>query len=119
MLVEAQQKYGRLVQMENQQRCSPHSIEIVEKIHGGLIGRPYLAKAWYSNVRKSIGTGKEAPVPAQLDWELWQGPAPRRPYKDNGHPYNWHGFRNYATGATRDILKARNECLYTALSAGL
>jgi predicted dehydrogenase len=49
MLVQAQQKYGKLVQMGNQQRSSPHSIEIVEKIHGGIIGRPYLAKAWYSN----------------------------------------------------------------------
>jgi predicted dehydrogenase len=100
MLVEAQQKYGKLVQMGTQQRSSPHSMEIVEKIHGGVIGRPYLAKAWYSNVRKSIGTGKEAPVPAQLDWDLWQGPAPRRPYRDNVHPYNWHWFRNYGTGET-------------------
>jgi predicted dehydrogenase len=98
MLVAAQQKYGKLVQMGTQQRSSPHSIEIVEKIHGGIIGRPYLAKAWYSNVRKSIGTGKDAPVPAQLDWDLWQGPAPRRPYRDNVHPYNWHWFRNYGTG---------------------
>ena len=80
MLVRAQQKYGKLVQMGNQQRSSPHSIEIVGKIHDGMIGKPYFAKAWYSNARKSIGTGKEAPVPAQLDWDLWQGPVPRRPY---------------------------------------
>jgi predicted dehydrogenase len=100
MLVEAQQKYGKLVQMGTQQRSSPHTIEVVEKIHGGAIGRPYLAKAWYSNVRKSIGTGKEVPVPAQLDWDLWQGPAPRRPYKDNLQPYNWHWFRIYGTGET-------------------
>ena len=100
MLVQAQQNYGKLVQMGTQQRSSPHTIEIVEKIHGGIIGRPYLAKAWYSNVRKSIGTGKEVPVPPQLDWDLWQGPAPRRPYTDNVHPYNWHWFRNYGTGET-------------------
>src|ERR1700682_158379 len=81
MLVQAQQKYRRLVQMGTQQRSSPHTIEIVEKIHQGIIGRPYFAKAWYSNVRKSIGTGKEVPVPEQLDWDLWQGPAPRCPYK--------------------------------------
>ena len=78
LLVEAQQKYGKLVQMGTQQRSSPHTIEIVDKIHNGLIGRAYYAKAWYSNVRKSIGIGKEAPVPPQLDWDLWQGPAPRQ-----------------------------------------
>jgi predicted dehydrogenase len=100
MLVQAQEKYGKLVQMGTQQRSSPHTIEVIEKIREGIIGRPYLAKAWYSNVRKSIGTGKEVPVPAQLDWDLWQGPAPRRPYRDNVHPYNWHWFRNYGTGET-------------------
>jgi predicted dehydrogenase len=99
-LVQAQQKYGKVVQMGTQQRSSPHTIEIVEKIHGGLIGRPYLAKAWYSNVRKSIGMGKEVPVPSRLDWDLWQGPVPRRPYQDNLHPYNWHWFRLYGTGET-------------------
>jgi predicted dehydrogenase len=98
LLVEAQKKYGKVVQMGTQQRSSPHSIEIVEKIHGGLIGRAYYAKAWYSNTRKTIGTGKPAPVPPQLDWDLWQGPAPRRPYTDNVQPYNWHWFRIYGTG---------------------
>jgi len=100
MLIRAQQKYQKLVQMGTQQRSSPHTIEIVQKIHSGLIGRPYYAKAWYVNVRKSIGIGKEVPVPPQLDWDLWQGPAPRRPYKDNVHPYNWHWFRIYGTGET-------------------
>jgi predicted dehydrogenase len=98
MLVQAQKKYQKLVQMGTQQRSSPHTIEIIEKIHSGLIGQPYFAKAWYSNVRKSIGTGKAAPVPPQLDWDLWQGPAPRRPYTDNVQPYNWHWFRIYGTG---------------------
>src|SRR6266478_3411335 len=55
MLVEAQQKYGKLVQMGTQQRSSPHTIEVVEKIREGVIGRPYFAKAWYCNVRKAIG----------------------------------------------------------------
>jgi predicted dehydrogenase len=100
LLVEAQQKYGKLVQMGTQQRSSHHTIEAIEKIRSGAIGRPYFAKAWYSNVRKSIGTGKEIPVPPQLDWNLWQGPAPRRPYRDNVHPYNWHWFRIYGTGET-------------------
>jgi predicted dehydrogenase len=98
LLVEAQRKYGKLVQMGNQQRSSAHTIEVIQKIREGVIGRPYLANAWYCNVRKSIGIGKEAPVPPQLDWDLWQGPAPRRPYKDNVQPYNWHWFKIYGTG---------------------
>ncbi len=100
LLVRAQQKYGKLVQMGTQQRSSPHTIDIVSKIHSGLIGRAYFAKAWYNNTRKSIGVGKDAPVPPTLDWDLWQGPAPRRAYKDNVQPYNWHWFRIWGTGET-------------------
>lgn len=98
MLVAAQKKTGKLVQQGSQQRSSPHTIEIVKRIHDGEIGRAYYAKAWYSNVRKSIGYGKPAPVPATLDWDLWQGPAPRQQYKDNVQPYNWHWFRTWGTG---------------------
>ena len=100
MLVQAQKKHGKLVQMGTQQRSSPHTIEIVDRIHNGEIGRAYMAKAWYVNVRKSIGVGKEAPVPPQLNWDLWQGPAPRRAYTDNIQPYNWHWFKVYGTGET-------------------
>jgi predicted dehydrogenase len=98
MLLRAVEKYKKVVQMGTQQRSSPHTIEIVGKIHDGIIGRAYFAKSWYTNVRKSIGIGKEAPVPPQLDWDMWQGPAPRQAYRDNVQPYNWHWFRTYGTG---------------------
>ena len=98
MLVAARDKYKKLVQMGNQRRSSVGTTEAIAKIKDGIIGRPYYAKAWYSNTRKSIGTGKEVAVPPQLDWDLWQGPAPRGPYRDNVHPYNWHWFRIYGTG---------------------
>ena len=98
LLVQAQQKYQKHVQQGTQQRSCRLTIEAIDKIHNGLIGRAYFAKGWYGNVRKSIGTGKEAPVPPEFDWDLWQGPAPRRPYKDNIHPYNWHWFRHWGTG---------------------
>ncbi|MGA8160223.1 MAG: Gfo/Idh/MocA family oxidoreductase, partial [Acidobacteriaceae bacterium] len=100
LLVAAQKKYGKLVQMGTQQRSSPHTIEIVQRIHDGLIGRAYYAMAWYDNTRKSIGTGQEVPVPSTLDWDLWQGPAPRRPYHNNVQLYNWHWFRIWGTGET-------------------
>jgi len=100
MLVAARDKYKKLVQMGSQQRSSPHTIEVVQKVKEGAIGRPYYAKAWYSNTRKSIGEGKPVPVPATLDWDLWQGPAPRKPYMSNYHPYNWHWFWNWGTGET-------------------
>jgi predicted dehydrogenase len=98
LLVQAQQKYQKHVQQGTQQRSCTRTIEAVDKIRNGLIGRPYFAKGWYMNSRKSIGTGKEAPVPPQLDWDLWQGPAPRKPYMDNIHPYNWHWFKHWGTG---------------------
>lgn len=98
LLVEAQKKYGKKVQMGTQRRSSPVYIDVIKKIHDGLVGRAYYGKAWYSNTRKSIGVGKVVPVPAVLDWDLWQGPAPRQPYKDNVQPYNWHWFRIWGTG---------------------
>jgi predicted dehydrogenase len=98
LLVAAQRKYQRAVQMGTQQRSAPRSIELVQAIQEGLIGRPYLARAWYANTRGTIGRGKEAPVPATLDYELWQGPAPRTPYRDNVIHYNWHWFHRWGTG---------------------
>jgi predicted dehydrogenase len=98
LLVAAQARANRVVQMGNQQRSAPRSIEAIAAIHGGAIGRPYLARAWYANTRGSIGVGKPAPVPQWLDYDLWQGPAPRTPYRDNVIHYNWHWFARWGTG---------------------
>jgi predicted dehydrogenase len=98
MLVAAQRRYGKVVQMGTQQRSAPRSIEVVKAIRDGLIGRAYFAHAWYTNDRKSIGRGKAGPVPSWLNYDLWQGPAPRVPFKDNVVHYNWHWFHHWGTG---------------------
>ncbi|HKE88860.1 MAG TPA: Gfo/Idh/MocA family oxidoreductase, partial [Gemmatimonadales bacterium] len=98
LIVEAQRKHQRVVQMGTQQRSADRSIELAQALKEGLIGSPYLARAWYANTRGTIGRGKEAPVPGNLDYELWQGPAPRTPYRDNVIHYNWHWFHRWGTG---------------------
>lgn len=98
LLTAAQRKYGKKVQMGNQQRSAITSISAIKDIKEGIIGEVYKGEAYYSNNRGSIGKGKVIEVPKSLDWELWQGPALREKYKDNVHPYNWHWFRNWGTG---------------------
>ncbi len=98
LLVAAQKKYGKKVQMGNQSRASNKYQLAAKEISEGVIGNVYKGEAYYSNNRPSIGTGKVVNVPDTLDWELWQGPAPREKYRDNIHPYNWHWFRNWGTG---------------------
>jgi predicted dehydrogenase len=98
MLVAGARKYGRIVQLGTQRRSWPNVIEAIRELRGGIIGRPYFAKGWYANNRKTIGTGREALVPEWLNYELWQGPAPRRPFRDNLIHYNWHWFWHWGTG---------------------
>ncbi len=98
MLVEAAKRYKRVVQMGNQRRSWPNIVEAINEIKAGTIGNVYFGKSWYTNNRPSIGTGKETAVPEWLDWELWQGPAPRTAYKANFLHYNWHWFWRWGTG---------------------
>ena len=92
LLVAFQQKYGKVIQMGNQQRSAKESQEIIAEIHKGVIGDVYKALAFYSNSRGAVPIEKKAPVPDGLDWDLWQGPAPHREYTDNTWDYNWHWY---------------------------
>ncbi len=102
LLIKAVKKYKRVYQMGNQRRSSTMYMEAMQAIHEGIIGRPYFGKGWYTNKRESIGHGKPAPIPEWLDYELWQGPAPRRPYMDNIIHYNWHWFWHWGTGESNN-----------------
>ncbi len=98
ILIEAAARYKKSIQMGNQRRSWPNVAEAIRELKNGIIGRPYFGKGWYTNNRTSIGIGKEVPVPEWLNWDLWQGPAPRKAFKDNYVHYNWHWFWHWGTG---------------------
>ncbi len=78
LIVAAQAKYDRVVQMGNQQRSSDHTIEVINAIHNGVIGKAYKAVAFYTNKRGRVPNQKPVAVPGGLNWELFQGPAPQK-----------------------------------------
>jgi len=101
LLTELQKKYGKVIQMGNQQVSSPETIEIINEIHNGIIGVPYKAIAFYSNGRGEVPVPVKAPVPQGLDWDLFQGPAPRQEYMHDTWDYNWHWYGwTWGTGET-------------------
>lgn len=114
-LIKAARKYKRHVQMGDQRRSMPQLIEAMKQVHDGVIGNAYFAKGWYANNRKPIGTGKKIPVPANLNWDLWQGPAPREDYRDNIVHYNWHWFWNWGTGEACNNGTHEIDCMRWAL----
>ena len=99
-LIAVQQRTKRKLQVGNQQRSSQETRQLADLIRAGELGDIYEAQTWYANNRVSIGRGREVPPPAHLDWDLWQGPRPRGPYRSNLVPYNWHWFWKYGTGET-------------------
>jgi predicted dehydrogenase len=101
VILDAWKKSGMVFQMGNQRRASIPYREAINYVRStGVIGELKWAKCWYMSNRASIGRGKPVAVPQWLDWELWQGPAPRREFRDNVVHYNWHWFRNWGTAET-------------------
>ena len=98
MIVAAARKHDRRVQMGNQRRSHAGLTEGMQKLKEGIIGKLRSARTYYTNARGSIGKGKPAEVPENLNFDLWQGPAKRHPYKDNLVHYNWHWHWHWGNG---------------------
>jgi predicted dehydrogenase len=97
-MVEAARKYDRVVQLGTQRRSSAHHQSAAEFVRAGKLGKVPFARAWIAGDRKSIGRKDDAPVPAGVDYDLWLGPAPERPFNPNRFHYNWHWNWDYGTG---------------------
>ncbi|MCX6624981.1 MAG: Gfo/Idh/MocA family oxidoreductase [Acidobacteria bacterium] len=97
-IVEAARRYNRIVQHGTQCRSSKALRKAVGQLREGLIGDVYLARGLCFKHRGTIGRTPEEAVPSGLDYDLWLGPAPERPFTRNRFHYNWHWHWDYGNG---------------------
>ena len=97
-MVEAANKYDRIVQHGVQLRSSPAVREAVQLLRDGYIGRVYMARGLVFRWRGDIGNKGFSPVPEGLDYDLWTGPATKRPFSRDIVHYNWHWTFEYGNG---------------------
>jgi len=96
--VEAQKKYGVVVQHGTQRRSDPGIAGLHEALKSGRLPRLKIAYGYCCKPRGSIGRKAVKQPPASLDWNLWKGPAVIENYHDNYVPYNWHWFWETGNG---------------------
>src|ERR1700736_1028107 len=97
-MVNAARKLNRIVQIGMQGRSTVHKRKAMQLLHDGAIGKIYMAKGLCFKRRPSIGRTPTEQVPAGLNWDIFLGPAPMRPYTKNRFAYNWHWFWDTGNG---------------------
>ncbi|HUT89105.1 MAG TPA: Gfo/Idh/MocA family oxidoreductase [Thermoguttaceae bacterium] len=97
-MVAAARKYQRIVQLGTQARSEPQMHKAMEYIASGKLGRVRFAKAWESSRQGSIGHPPDGDPPAGVDYDLWLGPAPLRPFNPRRFHGSWRWFFDYGTG---------------------
>jgi predicted dehydrogenase len=97
-LVRAAGKYGRIVQHGTQSRSARALIEAIDHLHRGTFGEIYLSRGLCFKRRNTIGRAPSEPVPAGVDYDLWTGPAPLKPFTHNRFHYNWHWIWDTGNG---------------------
>ncbi len=99
-MVEAAKRYNVRVQTGCQNRSIPNVIEAVRFLHTGGIGEVFMAKGLCYKPRDSFGIAPDSNPPQNLNYDLWLGPAPYRPYNEKRVHYNWHWFWDTGNGDT-------------------
>ena len=97
-IVAAARKYNKIVQQGSQSRSDSALIEAVQKMREGVIGDLYMARGLCYKWRNTIGKAAPAPIPAGVEYDLWVGPAPMKPFTANRFHYNWHWQWDYGNG---------------------
>ncbi len=98
LMIEAARKNNRIMQVGTQSRSTEHIIEAMKRLHAGAIGDVLIAKAWNSQKRGNIGHKEPSDPPANLDFDAWLGPAPKRPYQVNLLPSVWRFWYDFGVG---------------------
>ena len=95
---QAARKYDRIVMHGTQGRSAEGYLEGVRKLREGVIGEVYLSRGLCFKWRDTIGKAPVEPVPAGVDYDLWTGPAPLKPFTRNRFHYNWHWIWDTGNG---------------------
>jgi len=103
-MLAAARKHKRVVQVGTQRRSTPHLIEARDRVlcEGKLGKIAHVEVYCYYHMRTRENPPNEKP-PAHLDWEMWTGPAPMRPYNPVIHPRRWRAFKEYGNGIMGDM----------------
>ncbi len=88
----------KMLQIGSQHRSTPFKIKAMEALHGGLIGKIYQSKGLCYKRRASIGRKPDTPTPPGVNWDMFLGPAPMRPFNELRFKYNWHWFWDTGNG---------------------
>jgi predicted dehydrogenase len=98
LMADAVKRSGKVLQVGTQSRSTAVVREAMDRIRGGEVGDIRVAKAWNSQLRRSIGKSKPTDPPANLDFDTWCGPAPLVPYRPNMLPGIWRWWYDFGCG---------------------
>jgi predicted dehydrogenase len=103
IMVETARKYDRVVQMGTQQRSSPHYAEAVEYVKGGKLGKVRLVRTWaYLDWKGRTPVLPDTDAPASVDYDMWLGPAKKRPFNPNRFHFTFRWYWDYSGGLMTD-----------------